>query len=253
VVALLWTLPAFLFYLLIFASKPGYVLTYLAPLAALGAGLAARSSERLGAGLRAAGSRAAAWFGAAVAAVSITAGSYLFLFADPTPGQDRVGISLPHLQVAEDLLERSLVAAAREEQEAGPGRTAFVVNLWLPDWRRFMYYYPGAPAWHLIYWRTYPGIRERREVWLGLGRRTWRLGSAGSETAVPLGSKVTRLVILSGDLERELAHNLGRYSRMGAPSLRSDRGFQYLVIELDQTSILEAPPFRFDRRVSLPL
>lgn len=241
-VLLLWALPAFAFYLLLFASKPGYVLTYYAPLAVLCAGEAAAGIERLAARWAGAGPRAGAWLTALVAAAMVGTGATLFLFASPGP-DDRLGISLPHVRSADLLLRRALEVAEREERAAGPGRTAFVANLWLPDWRRFSYYHPGAPVWHLVSRETYGGLGDHADACVSLARRMRCLSWDGGGREIPLAPAVERLVLFGGHLERWLTDSFGPVRA----AHRSDRGFDYTVVDVTGLVSVRAGPFRFFR------
>ena len=222
----LWTTPAFLFYLLVFAAKPGYTLTFYAPMAACMAGLIDRGIARLGA--------RRTRFAAVMATTAATAaGAALFLFTGPGEG-DRVGISLAHLAAEEALLGRALEVARHEETRAGgPGRAGFVVDLWLPDWRRFAYYYPQAPSWMLVSRATFPGAGELVFACAAQGGRQWC--PARPQDIVPrttLPSEVTRLVSLSGGREAWLTAAFRELAGGAGPIAFESDGFRYEAVDL---------------------
>lgn len=239
-----WSIPAFAFYLLVFASKPGYLLTVLAPLVTGCAAVVDRGIDALAVRMRRA---RPAWIAAGVGAVAAGIGTASFLFAEPG---SRVGIALPHIRASEALLERALAVARAEETAAGPGRTVFVANLALPDWRRFAYYHTGAPAWHLVSSRTYPGLSGRLEACVSQARRmrclSWQdpPDAAPRERRIPIPAATTQLVVFSGGIEHWLTAALARVTR---PIVREVDGFRYEVADVTGLSELRLGPFRFVR------
>ncbi len=248
---ILWVLPAMTFYLAMFASRPGYVLTYFAPLVVAVSALAERGAEALV--RRFAGrTNLVVWLLAPVVTVALC----LRIFFDIGYLADTAGISAKSIGTAEDMLQMGLDAVAEHEASAGPGTTAFVVIHPAPDWRRLSYYRPDVPIWLLMSKRNFPigdGVdacrAQDRRFDCASGPGFWTNLELPDRLEVPVDAGTERLVILlPPSMLREMAVKVPPDGGIREKSLR---GYEYTVLEFGTGDEIRIDAFTLTRRSRL--
>ncbi len=247
-VAALWVVPAFVFYVFFFASKPGYLLTFFAPLVVMEIAACQKGAAWLEQKWGKRALRPAVLF---VVTLASGLGVQAFL-APPGTIREDIGISASTISGSETILKLGLSAVRHELASNEPGSVAIVVDYSAPDWRRTMYYVDHVPVYHLMYRFNYPMLGKRVDACVACDQRTacasgqgfWTTWDMPDHLTVPLPARVKHLLILSGLLERDRLKDLIPGQSVTA---RHTGPLQYLVADLGNTSSLHFGPFRFVR------